>query len=120
MQNQVRLLQLACLSAILAPAHTQNASNPFANITCAANISDYYLCSLPEPEPPTCGELCEAPAEEQCGELCATPPAIEEQCGELCEAPAEEQCDDLCAPPAPPIDAACLGILCSNSATADT
>ena len=93
MQNQGRLLLLACLSAILAPAHTQNASNPFANITCAANISDYYLCSLPEPEPPTCGELCEAPAEEQCGELCATPPAIEEQCDDLCS---------FAPPPSPP------------------
>ena len=111
MQNQGRLLQLACLSAILAPAHTQNASNPFANITCAANISDYYLCSLPEPEPPTCGELCEAPAEEQCGELCEAP--AEEQCGELCAPAIEDTCDDLCAPPAPPIDAACLGILCT-------
>ena len=82
--------------ASLAPANTQNASNPFANITCAANISDYYLCSLPEPEPDTCGELCEAPAEEQCGELCAV---IEEQCGELC-AVIEEQCGELCEAPA--------------------
>ena len=62
MPTLARLLQLACLTAILAPAHTQNATETFANINCAVNISELDLCSLPEP------------AEEQCGELCATPP----------------------------------------------
>ena len=117
MPTLARLLQLACLTAILAPAQTQNATEPFANITCAVNISELDLCSLPEPAEEQCGELCATPpaAEEQCSELCATPTAIEDTCDDLCPPsppppPACNPLDGLCGPPPPP---ACIGILCA-------